>query len=146
MLLSHLHADHCLDLTGLYVSLRYTPDEPGVAVRATPVPVHGPVGTGDRHRARRTASSPTELRGPCSTFHDVTPGTFALGPFQVTAAPASTRWSAHGCGCRAGGRTLVYTGDTGPCPALDPIAAGADLLLAEASFTARRDRTRRTCT
>ena len=34
----------------------------------------------------------------------------------------------------AGGRTLVYSGDTGPCAQLDEIAIGADLLLAEASF------------
>ncbi len=31
-------------------------------------------------------------------------------------------------------RTLVYSGDTGPCEALDEAAAGAHLLLAEASF------------
>jgi ribonuclease BN (tRNA processing enzyme) len=34
----------------------------------------------------------------------------------------------------ANGRTLAYTGDTGLCPALDELAAEADLLLAEASF------------
>ena len=34
----------------------------------------------------------------------------------------------------ADGRTLVYSGDTGPCEALDDAAAGAHLLLAEASF------------
>ncbi|MGH3472111.1 MAG: MBL fold metallo-hydrolase, partial [Nocardioidaceae bacterium] len=28
----------------------------------------------------------------------------------------------------------VYSGDTGPCPALDALAQGCDLLLAEASF------------
>jgi ribonuclease BN (tRNA processing enzyme) len=33
------------------------------------------------------------------------------------------------------GRTLVYSGDTGPCEALGDLAAGADLLLCEASFT-----------
>ena len=34
----------------------------------------------------------------------------------------------------AGGRTLAYTGDTGLCDELDRLAAGADLLVAEASF------------
>ena len=33
-----------------------------------------------------------------------------------------------------GGRRLVYSGDTGPCAALDEAASGADLFLAEASF------------
>ena len=39
----------------------------------------------------------------------------------------------------AGGRTLVYSGDTGPCDALDEVATGADLLLAEASFESGAD-------
>jgi ribonuclease BN (tRNA processing enzyme) len=39
----------------------------------------------------------------------------------------------------AGGRTLVYSGDTGPCPELDELAGGADLLLAEASFRSGDD-------
>jgi len=34
----------------------------------------------------------------------------------------------------ADGRTFAYTGDTGPCPALDQLAEGASLLLAESSF------------
>ncbi len=41
---------------------------------------------------------------------------------------------AYGFRVTAGGRTLAYTGDTGRCEALDRLAAGADLLLAEASF------------
>ena len=45
-----------------------------------------------------------------------------------------TRCRRSGCGSTADGRTLAYTGDTGPCPALDDVAADADLLLAEASF------------
>jgi ribonuclease BN (tRNA processing enzyme) len=33
----------------------------------------------------------------------------------------------------AGGRTLVYSGDTGPCDGLVDLAAGADVFLAEAA-------------
>jgi ribonuclease BN (tRNA processing enzyme) len=43
VLLSHLHPDHCLDLTGLYVALKYRPAGPAPAV-----PVHGPTGTAQR--------------------------------------------------------------------------------------------------
>ena len=39
----------------------------------------------------------------------------------------------------AGGRTVAYTGDTGPCDALDSLATGVDLLLAEASFRHGKD-------
>ena len=43
VLLSHLHADHCLDLCGYYVLRKYHPG--GVAPR---VPVWGPEGTAAR--------------------------------------------------------------------------------------------------
>src|SRR5699024_6315886 len=36
-------------------------------------------------------------------------------------------------------RTLVYSGDTGPTPVLAEFSAGADVLLAEASFVERLD-------
>ncbi|HET7430919.1 MAG TPA: MBL fold metallo-hydrolase, partial [Nocardioides sp.] len=41
--LSHLHADHCLDLTGYYVVRRYHP-----AGHQPRIPVWGPEGTADR--------------------------------------------------------------------------------------------------
>ena len=69
------------------------------------------------------------------SFHDVLPGTFRLGPFEVTAAPALHPVQCHALRLAAGGRTLVYTGDTAPCGSVDALAAGADVLLAEASFT-----------
>ena len=40
---------------------------------------------------------------------------------------------------QAGGRSLVYTADTGPCAAVESLATGADLLLAEASFVTGAD-------
>ena len=46
--------------------------------------------------------------------------------------------AAYGLRVEAGGRTLAYSGDTGPCPQLVDLAKGADLLLAEASFPTRR--------
>jgi ribonuclease BN (tRNA processing enzyme) len=39
----------------------------------------------------------------------------------------------------AGGVSMVYSGDTGPCPELAELADGADLLLAEASFVDGED-------
>jgi ribonuclease BN (tRNA processing enzyme) len=41
---------------------------------------------------------------------------------------------AYGLRVGAGDATVAYTGDTAPCEALDRIAGGVDLLLAEASF------------
>ena len=134
VLITHLHADHCLDLCGLYVLLKYMPGaRPGVPVRATPVPVHGPAGTASRIAAAYGVST-GELAGVLE-FHDVTPGTFTVGPFEVTAVPALHPVRAHALRVSAAGRSIVYTGDTAPCDAVTGLAAGADVLLAEASFT-----------
>ena len=52
---------------------------------------------------------------------------------------SSTPSGPTGSGCEAGGATLAYSGDTGPCDGLDELAPGADLLLAEASFRSGED-------
>ena len=130
--LSHLHADHCLDLCGYYVMRKYHPTGP-----QPPIPVWGPHGTADR--MARAYDLPTE---PGMTeefdFHDYSSptrdGAVELGPFVVAARQVVHPVAAYSLTVTAGGRTLVYSGDTGPCDALDEAAAGADVLLAEASF------------
>jgi ribonuclease BN (tRNA processing enzyme) len=135
VLLSHLHADHCLDLCGLYVSLRYTPGpRRGVPVRSTPVPVYGPAGSGERIAAAYDV--PVAELADVLEFHEVRPGTFGIGPIEVTAAPALHPVPAHALRLSAGGRSLVYTGDTAACAEVEALATGADVLLAEASFRA----------
>ena len=62
-----------------------------------------------------------------------------VGPFRVEAVPMVHPVEAYGLRISCAGRTLAYTGDTGPCEALDRLADGADLLLAEASFRDRDD-------
>ena len=61
-------------------------------------------------------------------------GPIELGPFHVEAHQVVHPVTAFALRVTADGRTLVYSGDTGPCPALDEVAADAHLLLAEASF------------
>jgi ribonuclease BN (tRNA processing enzyme) len=62
-----------------------------------------------------------------------------VGPFRVEAREVVHPVTAYALRVTAGDRTLVYSGDTGPCPALDELAGGADLLLAEASFRSGDD-------
>ena len=62
-----------------------------------------------------------------------------VGPFTVEAVAVVHPGPAFGLRVRAGGRTLAYSGDTGPCAGLDDLASGADLLLAEASFRLGED-------
>jgi ribonuclease BN (tRNA processing enzyme) len=128
--LSHLHADHCLDLCGYYVMRKYHPTGPQPRI-----PVWGPSGTADR--MARAYDLPTEP-GMHEEFdfraHDAAAGAVQIGPFRVSAARVLHPVEAYGLRVQAGGRVLGYTGDTAACEGLDSVAGGAHLLLAEASF------------
>lgn len=124
VLISHLHTDHCIDLLSYDVFLRYHPGGP-----PEPVPVHGPAGT-----AERMAAASAEGRLLVLDFRVVEEGTFDVGPFRVTAARMAHPGVSYGYRIEAGGRSLVYSGDTGPTDDLTDLARGADLALFEASF------------
>jgi ribonuclease BN (tRNA processing enzyme) len=125
--LSHLHPDHCMDLCGYYVLRKY---HPGGAL--PPIPVWGPAGVAER--MSRAYDLPAE-HGMTSEFdfHEYD-GPIPVGPFVVEPVPVAHPVPAYGLRVTADDRTLAYTGDTGPCAALDRLAGGAGLLLAEASF------------
>jgi ribonuclease BN (tRNA processing enzyme) len=124
---SHLHPDHCLDLCGYYVMRKY---HPGGAL--PPIPVWGPAGVAER--MSRAYDLP-EQHGMTAEFdfHEYG-GPVTVGPFEIEQVRVAHPVPAYGLRVSAHGRTLAYTGDTGPCPALDDLAAGASLLLAESSF------------
>jgi len=134
---SHLHADHCLDLCGYYVMRKYHPTGPQPRM-----PVWGPDGTAER--MARAYDLP-EQPGMTEEFAFMTYSSMAygdpveLGPFRIEAHPVVHPVAAFALRVTADGRTLVYSGDTGPCPALDEAAADAHLLLAEASFESATD-------
>jgi ribonuclease BN (tRNA processing enzyme) len=123
---SHLHPDHCLDLCGLYVLRKYHPG--GVLPR---IPVWGPAGVEGRMAQAYGLAAPGMNEE--FEFHEYA-GPVELGPFRIEPHPVVHPVPAYGLRVISGGRTLAYTGDTGPCAALDALAQGADLLLAEASF------------
>ncbi|WP_372736123.1 MBL fold metallo-hydrolase [Nocardioides sp.] len=132
VVLSHLHADHCLDLCGYYVMRKYHPRGPQPRI-----PVYGPSDTAGRMaRAYDLPEDP----GMSEEF-DFLPydGTVNIGPFTVTAIPVLHPVEAFGLRVSAGGRSLAYTGDTAPCDQLQDLADGVNLLLAEASFRACDD-------
>ena len=141
ILLSHLHADHCLDLCGLYVALKYDP----AGRRGRRVPVYGPRGTADR-MARAYDLPPTPGMTAELDFRpwvEAVPVT--VGPLVVTPLRVEHPVEAYGLRVEgpteagAGRAVLAYTGDTDTCPSLLTLADGADLLLAEAAFHEGRD-------
>lgn len=135
LVLSHLHPDHCADITGLLVYLRYHPSSPD---GWTPLPVYGPSETADR-TAAASAASAAELAAidmsDVFDFRGLGSATVHCGPFTVTSARVMHPCEAYAVRVEHGGSSLVYTGDSGPCENLTALATGADVLLAEATWT-----------
>lgn len=124
---SHLHADHCLDLCGYYVLRKYHPT--GAAPR---IPVWGPTDT-DRRMAK--AYDLDEDPGMNEEFDfRAYSGVIEFGPFTITATPVLHPVEAYALRVEADGRCVVYSGDTDVCDSLVEAARGADLFLAEAAF------------
>ncbi|WP_380169057.1 MBL fold metallo-hydrolase [Jannaschia sp. R86511] len=143
VLLSHLHADHCLDLMGLYVLQRHHPDGPS----GRRVPVWGPTGTAARLARGYDLTEPDAMSAELDV-REWQPGrTVDVGALRVT--PFAVRHPVEAYAVRvvwtdpAGGdHVLVYSGDTDTCDGLDAAATGADLLLCEAAFVDGRDEVR----
>ncbi len=128
VLLSHLHADHVIDLTSYYVVRRYHPDGP-----MGPLPVYGPHGSS--HRMARAYDLPYNP-GMTHEFDFRTFGTEPLqvGPFTVSVVPVIHPVESYAMRLEHAGRSIVYSGDTAPTPNLPKLAAGADLFVCEAAF------------
>jgi ribonuclease BN (tRNA processing enzyme) len=123
---SHLHADHCLDVAPFVVWHRYSGRSGGRLV-----PLYAPVA------AERRLALAYDADGDGLTdvfdFVPVGPGALELGPFEASLARTAHPVECYAIRLSAGGRSLVYTGDTGPCPGVVELARGADVLLAEAA-------------
>jgi ribonuclease BN (tRNA processing enzyme) len=132
VLLSHLHADHCLDLAGYYVLRKYHPTGPQPRI-----PVWGPVGSADR--MARAYDLPVDPGMHEEFDFREWGGPVQIGPFSVEPISVAHPVPAFALRVSADGATLGYTGDTGPCSALDDVARDADVLLAEASFITGKD-------
>jgi ribonuclease BN (tRNA processing enzyme) len=128
VVLSHLHADHCLDMCAFYVVRRY---HPGGAMRR--LPVYGPDGTGDRIARAYDLKSASHMKDEFD-FQGFPTEPFPIGPFVVSVTEVDHPVTAFAVKMTDRSGTLVYTGDTARCRSLERFAVGADVLLAEASF------------
>jgi ribonuclease BN (tRNA processing enzyme) len=124
--LSHLHADHCLDVAPFVVWHRYA----GPRERSL-VPLYAPVGA--ERRLALAYDSDGDGLTDVFDFVPVGPGTFSLGPFEVTLARTAHPVECYAIRLAVDGRSFVYTADTGPSDAVVELARGADVLLAEAA-------------
>jgi len=129
VLISHQHADHCLDMCSYQVFRKFYPSGALPAI-----PVYGPAGTAER--LDRAVGADGGLRiSEAFDFVTLAPGTVEIGPLTVTAGHMSHPVETFGFRLEHGGRVIAYSADTGPTDRLVSLAADADVLLCEASFT-----------
>ena len=128
LIISHAHADHCMDVLGFYHAVRYGADP------ARAIPTHVPAGLAERLKA--FLGDPDHPIGETLDFQvhgdgdRVTIGAIEFG-FVITDHPVPT------LGVRAAassGRILAYSADSGPEGAWASIAEGANVFLCEATY------------
>lgn len=145
VLLSHLHPDHCMDLTGLHVAVHWDPS----GWTAGRVPVWGPAATKKRITTALDMQPEMDLDDDFEFHHWNEGKSIEFGPFRFT-AHAARHPIAEAYALRiecaepdgAGGverRVLAYSGDTDTCKGLVDAAVDADLFLCEAAYHEGRD-------
>ena len=121
--ISHLHPDHVVDLTQAWQAIRY-----GDARPSARLPVYGPPGW-----AARVGALLPEPATEAFDAHELHSGqTIAHGDVELTAIAVPHGVPAFGLRAVAGDRVLAYSGDCGPGPEVEVVAAGAGLFLCEA--------------
>ncbi|MFD1150758.1 MBL fold metallo-hydrolase, partial [Saccharothrix hoggarensis] len=125
--ISHTHADHAADLLPYYYALLFADGHP-----REPVPLYGPPGLAARLEAFLAGAAPNPASAAFDV-HELHDGHRAeIGDLTLTSHAVEHGLPAFGLRAAHGDAVLAYSGDTGPCPALDRLADGADLFLCEA--------------
>jgi ribonuclease BN (tRNA processing enzyme) len=124
--ISHLHLDHVGDLLNAYYALAYGE----LPARAEPLPVYAPAGLAQRFTGffGQWEQGFLDLQ-PLSDGHQLKLNDLTLLSRVVDHGGPE----AYALRASAAGRVLAYSGDCTPCPALDEVAADADILLCEAN-------------
>ncbi len=133
VLLSHLHADHCLDLVANTYARLYHPSGPQPRL-----PLYGPVDTRERLCGAFERWPQDSLDGVYD-FRTIEPGSLQIGPFRVDLARVNHPVEAYALRFAAGGQAVTYSGDTGVSDELVRLAAGSELFLCEAAFLDESD-------
>jgi ribonuclease BN (tRNA processing enzyme) len=128
--ISHLHVDHVGELPLVFYALRY-----GDFGRPPPtLPVYGPTGWADRLRGFVTLGTSAAMEEVFEARELSDGARLRFGPLELTAVATDHSVETYGVRATAGGRTIAYSADTGPCDALRRLADGADLFLCESAW------------
>jgi ribonuclease BN (tRNA processing enzyme) len=134
IVVSHFHGDHFGGIPLLLLAANYEDR------RTRPLQIAGPpeieLRVRELARAMGHSIGDHDWSFPIG-FHELAPGSdHELGPLQLRAYETRHQLEAHPHGYRVslGGRTVVYSGDTGWFAGLPRMAAGADLFICECTF------------
>ena len=123
VLVTHGHPDHCADLHPL-LRARQMSGLPG------PLPLHAPPGALD---AVLALDGPATLDGAYAVYDLPLDGGLTLGPLTVATMGLPHFLPNAGVRISNGLASIAYTGDSGPHEPFAELAAGVDLLIAEAT-------------
>lgn len=132
VLISHLHADHILDLIPFSYALHLTPRQSEQARRP---PLHCPPGSEAMFRRLGACWKDEELVSEAFELVEYQPeALLQIGPFTVRFCEVPHYWQAFACELSAGGSRITFGADCGPNQALADFARETDLLIVEASL------------
>ena len=122
VILTHGHPDHCVDIYGLHVLLRY-------GLGRENLPVFAPEGL------EKFLLSLVSDWGNAFDWRAVGDGDAAkIGDIDLRFSRTDHPPPTYAVEARADGRRLIYTADTGPDWSIDAFEPGADLVLSEATY------------
>jgi ribonuclease BN (tRNA processing enzyme) len=135
IVISHLHADHCLDLTAYIVGLRYGGNEHfRVGEPSNRIPLIAPSGTRERIGVAYDPLARKLGLQKLFGFSTPPPAATAFGPLMLSFAQVNHPIPTYAVRIEHEGKSIVYSADTGESAALVELAADADLLLCEATM------------
>ena len=128
VVITHRHLDHCIDLVGMFYALRFGGPEPRrLALHAAPEVF-------DLMLSLLSSDSRFAFTDAFD-HHEFTPGDrLRFGDLEIEAAASVHPVPTLSLGIRADGRRLVYSSDSAGGRPLVDFAAGADVLLCEATW------------
>jgi ribonuclease BN (tRNA processing enzyme) len=142
VLISHLHADHILDLVPFAYALTYAPRQQPVPVAGWPgtehparPDLHAPLGAGEVFRHLFACWGDEDLIDVAFRLHEYdSPGELTIGPFGVRLCEVPHYTTTFAVELTTASGRFTYSADCRPNDALVRFAQGTDMLLIEATL------------
>lgn len=133
IVISHMHADHFIDLIPLRYGLKYGP-----LLRDDRMPLWLPPGGEKQLRALAQTfhpEGPTDFLDEVFEIDEYDPAaSLEIGKLTVTFAKTIHYIDAYAIRVDRAGASVCYSADTAPCPAVEELARGCSIFLCEAAL------------